>query len=79
MKQRWLRGLFPAVQMIIKYTDKDILLMRQQRVQRIVGFIAQEYTADEINQAGEALWLAMQLICGPDQAASIVRQSTSVS
>ncbi|MGP3123405.1 hypothetical protein ACTVOX_02240 [Serratia marcescens] len=58
--------------MATKYTDKDLLLMRQQRVQRIVDFIAQEYTADEINLAGEALWLAMQTICSPSGAAWIV-------
>lgn len=61
--------------MATEYTDKDLLLMRQQRVQRIVDFIAQEYTVEEINQAGEALWLAMQIICGPDRAAYIVRIS----
>lgn len=61
--------------MATEYTDKDLLLMRQQRVQRIVDFIAQEYTVEEIHQAGEALWLAMQIICGPDRAAYIVRIS----
>ncbi|WP_226020312.1 hypothetical protein [Serratia symbiotica] len=61
--------------MATEYTDKDLLLMRQQRVQRIVDFIAQEYTADEINLAGEALWLAMQTICSPSGAAWIINYS----
>lgn len=53
-------------------TEKDVLLLRQQRVQHIVDFIAQEYPDDELNQAGEALWLAMQTICSPSGAAWIV-------
>ncbi|EAA9529599.1 hypothetical protein ZK41_004880 [Salmonella enterica subsp. enterica serovar Java] len=61
--------------MAAKYTEKDVLRMRQQNVQRIVDFITQEYPDDEINHAGEALWLAMQMICGPYGAACIVRSS----
>jgi len=58
--------------MATQCTEKDMLLIRQRRVQRIVDFIAQEYPDDELNQAGEALWLAMQTICSPSGAAWIV-------
>lgn len=64
-----------GVQMAAEYTEKDVLQMRQQNVQRIVDFITQEYPDAEINQTGEALWLAMQMICGPYGAACIVKSS----
>lgn len=61
--------------MATEYTDRDVLLMRQGRVLRLTELIANEYGADEVVLAGEALWLAMQIICGPERAAHIVSHS----
>ncbi|WP_038906869.1 hypothetical protein [Dickeya oryzae] len=45
--------------------------------QRVIAALRNEFTEDELNQLGfpEAMWLAMQVICGPGGAAQVIRLS----
>ncbi|SSG52020.1 hypothetical protein [Klebsiella pneumoniae] len=44
---------------------------------KVVDLIRQEMSGDEIYQLmqGDAMWLAMQMICGPNGAACCIRRS----
>ncbi|TYE39871.1 hypothetical protein DJ508_29680 [Klebsiella michiganensis] len=45
--------------------------------QRIVNAISAEFGSEEIYQEAffEAMWLAMQSVCGPAEAAAVIRES----
>lgn len=50
---------------------------RDELSQRIIATLRREFTEEELNGFGftEALWLAMQVICGPSGAATVIRAS----
>jgi hypothetical protein len=59
--------------MTTKETGKQNVISRNERVFSLVSLILQHTDESELYASGEALWLAMQIVCGPDRAAGIVR------
>lgn len=43
------------------------------KVNRILQVLENEFSAEEMAAIGMDLWIAMQMICGPERAARLIR------
>jgi hypothetical protein len=58
--------------MLSKQPIKQVSLSRQARINRVIDQLQGMYKEEEMPFLGQDLWLAMQMMCGPDRAAAII-------
>jgi hypothetical protein len=59
--------------MLSKQPIKQVSLARQARINRVIDQLQDMYKEEEMQFLGQDLWLAMQMMCGPDKAALIIK------
>lgn len=58
-----------------KQSEKLSAVSRQERVNKVIDLLQEAYSEEDMHFLGRDLWLVMQVMCGPDQAASVITYS----